>query len=303
MNRPQASLYTREVSYNDGGIVYLPTNSKYTTLWIDALEMRAADEVPLVDAVYRASSRTLTAASAEGVIYGREVVDNLDSAILTGLLTLHTADTAVGAYLSCQGTLIVVGALNDNSGGVLDKVNDTVGTLSYTDTAANTLSRVNLSNAVLDEDSVLGTNNGTVAVAKAGKVTYLVTAVNHVSGKAGLVALVLELSFGNTAGAVTSNVSNLLYNVCRLNTEDGSNLLCGIVTAGNTKVGSLGSLFSKSFSVAVTAGEAAGAAVGAGQTLTDSYSSLVLLYRKEYSGKGEQSCAEYCNTEKKKHGE
>ena len=77
--------------------------------------MRAADEVTLVDAVYRASSRTLTTAGAEGVIDGREVVDNLDSAIRTSLLTLHTADTTVGAYLSCQGTLIVVGALNDNS--------------------------------------------------------------------------------------------------------------------------------------------------------------------------------------------
>ena len=266
-------------------------------------EVRAADEVALVDAVYRASSRTLTAAGAEVVIYGREVVDNLDSTILTSLLTLHTADTAVGAYLSCQGTLIVVGALNDNSGGVLDKVDNAVGALSYTDTAADTLSRVNLSNAVLDEDSVLGTSNSTVAVAKAGKVTYLVTAVNHVGGKAGLVALVLELSVGNTAGAVTSNVSNLLYNVCRLNAEDSGDLLGGIVTAGNTEVSSLGSLFCKSLSVAVTTGEAAGTTVGAGQTLTDSYGSLVLFYRKEYSGKGEQSCAEYCNTEKKKHGE
>ncbi len=265
--------------------------------------MRAADEVTLVDAVYRANGCTLTAAGAEVVIYGREVVDNLDSATRTSLLTLHTADTAVGADLSCYGTLIVVRALNDNSGGVFDKVDDTVGTLSYTDTAADTLSGIDLSNAVLDGDSVLRTSHSTVAVAKTSKVTYLVTAVNHVGGKAGLVALVLELSVGNVAGAVTSNVSNLLNNVCRLNAEYSSDLLCGIVTAGNTEVGSLGNLFSKSFCVAVTAGEAAGATVSAGQTLTDSNSGFVLLYRKEYSGKGEKNCAENGNTEKKKHGE
>ena len=78
-------------------------------------EVRAADEVTLVDAVYRANGCTLTAAGTEVVIYGREVVDNLDSATRTSLLTLHTADTAVGADLSCQGALVVVRALNDNS--------------------------------------------------------------------------------------------------------------------------------------------------------------------------------------------
>ena len=182
-------------------------------------------------------------------------------------------------------------------------MNDTVGALSYTDTAADTLSRVNLSNAVLDENSVLRTSHSTVTVAKAGKVTYLVTAVNHIGGKAGLVALVLELSVGNVAGAVTSTVSNLLNNVCRLNAEDIGDLLSSIVTAGNTEVGSCGNLFCKSLCVAVTAGVAAGATVGTGQTLADSDSGLVLLYRKEYSGNGEQDSAEYCNTEKKKHGE
>ena len=265
-------------------------------------EVRSADEVALVDAMYGTNCRTLTASSTERVVDGSEVVNNLDSAALTGLLTLHTADTAVGAYLSCHSALVVVGALNYHTGSILDKVDDTVGTLSYTDATADTLSGVNSCYTVFNSDSVLRTSNRAVTVAKTSKVTRLVTAVNHVCGEAGLVALVLELSFGCVAGTVTSNVCNLLDNVCRLNAEDSGNLLSSVVTAGNTEVGGGGSLVCESLSVAVTSGVAAGTAVGTGQTLTDSYSGLVLLYRKEYCGKGEEHRAEERDTEKKKYG-
>ena len=266
-------------------------------------EVCSADEVTLVDTVHGTNRHALAASGTKVVIDGSEVVDNLDSAVRTGLLTLHTADTAVGAYLSCHSALVVVGALNYHTGSILDKVDDTVGTLSYTNATADTLSGVNSCHAVFNGDSVLGTSNCTVAVAKTSVVTHLVTAVNHICGEAGLVSLVLELSFGRVAGTVAGNVCNLLNNVCRLNAEDSCDLLSGVVAAGNTKVGGIGSLVSEGLSIAVTAGVAAGATIGAGQTLTDSDSGLILLYRKEYCGKGEEQCAEERNAEKKKHGE
>ena len=265
--------------------------------------MCSADEVTLVDAVHGTNRYALATAGAEAVIDGSEVVNNLDSAVGTGLLTLHTADTAVGAYLSCHSALIVVGALNYHTGGILDKMDNTVGALSYTDAAADTLSGVNSCYTVLHGDSILRTSHSAVAVAKTSKVTSLVTAVNHVSGKAGLLTLVLKLSFSGVAGAVAGNVCNLLNNVCRLNAENSGDLLSGSVATGHTEVGSRGGLVSESLGVAVASGEATSAAVCTGEALTDSHSGLILLHRKEYCGEGEKHCAEERNTEKKKYGE
>ena len=265
--------------------------------------MRSADEVTLVDAMHGTNCRTLTASGAEGVVDGSEVIDNLDSTVRTGLLTLHTADTAVGAELSCHGALVVVGAFDYHTGGILDKVDNAVGTLSYADATADTLSGVNSCYTVLHGDSILGTSHSTVAVAETRVVTYLVTAVNHVCGETGLVSLVLELSVGHVAGAVARNVSDLLDNVCRLNAEDSGDLLSGRVATGHAEVGGLGSLVGESLGIAVTAGEATRTAVCTGEALTDSYSGLILLHRKEYCGEGEKYCAEERNTEKKKHGE
>ena len=269
----------------------------------DILEVCSADEVTLVDAMHGTNRYALAASGAETVINGSEVVDNLDSAIGTCLLTLHTADTAVGAELSCHSALIVIGALDYHAGGILDKVDNTVGTLSYADAAADTLSGVNFCHTVLHGDSILGTSHSTVAVAETRVVTYLVTAVNHVCGETGLVSLVLELSVGHVAGAVARNVSDLLDNVCRLDAEDSGDLLSGRVATGHAEVGGLGSLIGESLGVAVASGETARTAVCTGEALTDSYSGLILLHRKEYCGEGEKYCAEERNTEKKKHGE
>ena len=136
-------------------------------------EVCSADEVTLVDAMHRTNRYALATAGAEAVINGSKVVDNLDSAIGTSLLTLHTADTAVGAELSCHSALIVVGAFNYHTGGILDKVDNTVGTLSYADATADTLSGVNSCHTVLHGDSILGTSHSTVAVAETRVVTYL----------------------------------------------------------------------------------------------------------------------------------
>ena len=265
--------------------------------------MSTANEATLVNTVYRADSHTLAAAGAERVIDGGEVILNGNSAVRTGLLTLHTTDTAVGAVLTYSRALIVVGALNNNTGGVIDEVNDTVGTLSYTDAAADTLLGVNSCHTVFNGDSILRTSHSTVTVAKTSKVTYSVAAVRHVGGKTGLVTLEVKLLVYHVAGAVAGNESNLLDNILSLNAENCRDLLSGAVTAGNAVVGLGRGLVSQRLSIGVTAGEAAGAAVGAGQTLTDSYGGFILLYREEYSGKGEEHRTEKSDTYKKKHGE
>jgi len=112
--------------------------------------VRSANKVSFVDAVHGADLDARAAAGAERVVDGREIVDNGYCSVRTGLLTLHAADTAVCAIFSYRRALIVVRALDHDALGVVDKVDDTVGALSHTDAAADTLSRVNVGDAVLN---------------------------------------------------------------------------------------------------------------------------------------------------------
>ena len=78
---------------------------------LSILKVCSADEVPLVDAMHGANLSASAAAGAERVVYGSEVSVHGDCAVRTGLLTLHTADTAVGAILAHVSTLVVVRTL------------------------------------------------------------------------------------------------------------------------------------------------------------------------------------------------
>ena len=260
-------------------------------------EVSSANEVAFVDTVDGANLYARAATGAEGVIDGSKVVLNGDSTLRTGLLTLHTTDTTVGAVLTCESTLILVGALHNHAGGVVDKVDDTVGTLAYADAAADTLAGVNVSYAVFNGDSVLRTNSCAVAVAEAGVGAVLVTAVCHVCGETGLVALIVALSGCSLASTVAGYESNLLDNVFSLNAEDGSDTLCGRVTAGHAEVGLVGGLFSESLCIAVTSGVAASATVSAGESVTDSNEFLILFDTKEVIGNGKKYSAKERNTE------
>ena len=243
--------------------------------------MRSADEAALVDTVYGTNLNTSAAACAKRVVDGCKIVLDGDSAVGTGLLTLHTADTAILTVLAHVCALVVIGALNNNALGVVDKVDNAVRTVSHTDTAADTLLGVNTSNAVLDFDSVLRANDHTVAVAKTSVGAKTVATVCHISGKTGLVTVIAISLLNDIAGAVAGNVCNLLYNVGRLNSEDSRNFLSGTVTAGNTEVGRGRSTVSESLGVAVTARVATSTAVCTGKAVTDSNRPLVLLHCEE----------------------
>ena len=159
-------------------------------------------------------------------------------------------------------------------------MNDAVGTLSYTDSATDTLSGVDSCYTILDGYCILGTNLHAVAVSKTSIVAESIAAICHICGETGLVTLILEFLFYYIASAVTSNVSNLFNYVYRLNTKDGGDFSCGTVTAGDTEVGLVGRLVRQGLGIAVTSGISARATVCAGKTVTDSYCSFVFLDRK-----------------------
>ena len=260
--------------------------------------MRSADEATLVDAMHGTSLNARAAACAKVVVDGSEVILNGDCAVGTGLLALHTADTAVLTVLTYVSALIIVGAFNDNAYGIVEKMDNAVGTLTNADATADTLLGINARYAVLDSDSVLGADSRAVTVSKTGEGAELVSTVRHISGKAGLNALIFVLLLVDAAGTVAGYESNLFYNVLCLNAEDLRDLLRGAVAARNAEVRFVCCLVGKRLCIAVAARIAAGAAVCAGKTVANGNCRFVLLNGKEDVCKYKYNRANYAYAEK-----
>ena len=94
-------------------------------------------------------SCTLATACAETVINGRKVVYDLDSAALTGLFTLLTANAGIGAFLSCRRALFLVIAGYEHALNICHKIDDLLRAGANTNSAADTLTGVDMRDAVL----------------------------------------------------------------------------------------------------------------------------------------------------------
>ena len=250
--------------------------------------MSAADEVTEVYTLYGTNIVTSATACTLAVIYGSKIVLNLDSTLGTGLLTLHTADTAVGACLTGYSTLVVAGALYNNANSILNEVDNVVGTSLLAEAAADTLLGVDLCDTLflIDSNRISGTNVHTVTVAKAGIGALTVTGVVHISSKTGVNAVVNELSLLGLAGAVAGYVSNLLNNVTGSKTHDLTDLLSNTVATGNTEAGVVALTLTESLCISVTAGVTASTAVCTGEAVTNGNNLFILLYSEEGSSYG-----------------
>ena len=248
--------------------------------------MCAADEVALVDTMNGANLGAFAAAGTLVVVDNGKVVNDLDSTVGAGLLALAAGDTAVLAALADCRALIVIRALYNDALGILDKMNDAIGALACAHTASDTFGGIDLGNAVINSDSVLGTDSYAIAVTKAGVSTELITRIAEVSNATALNAVVDVSALGSLTVAVAGNVSNLLYNVLRLNAEDGSDLLRALVSAGNAEVGGSSLTLCKSLGISIAARVAASTAVSTGEGVTDSEEFLFLLDAEELIGNG-----------------
>ena len=223
-----------------------------------------------------------------GVIYNGEIVLNLDCAVRTGLLTLHTADTTNRADLVGNSTLIVAGALNYNARALAYDMNNAVGTGLSAKATADTLSGIDISDTGLgiDNDSVLRTNSNTVTVAKTSEGTSTVTCIIKLCSLTGLYTVVNVLSLFGLASTVTSNVSNLSINVTCCKAYDLSDLSSNFCTAGDTEAGVVGLALTESLSIAVASGITARTAVCTGKAVTNCNNLLIFLNCEEGSSKG-----------------
>ena len=256
--------------------------------------MSAADKVAEVNAFNRANVVTLSATGAFLVINGGKIVLHLDSTVRTGLLTLAAAYTAIQTYLAHLRASVVAGAFNDYGRGIVNKMNNIVWTLLSAKAAADTLLRIDLryTTLLVYGDSVSRTNPDTVAVSKAGKGAESVTGVIHISSSAGLYTLVAIFTLLGSAGAVAGNVGYLLHHVTGGKAHNFTDLTGNAVATGNTQRRIIGGAVTQRLRIAVTAGEAACAAVRAGQAVADHTDPLILFDTKENGGKSQKHSAQ-----------
>ena len=259
--------------------------------------MRAAYEAALVDAVDGTSLGTSTAAGAKGIVDHSQIILYRDRPLGTSLLTLHTADTAVGACLTCNSALVMAGALNNDSAGLGEHVDNALRTGLSTEATTDTSNGINLGNAVLgiDVNSILGTNLHTVAVAETSEGTLGVTGEGKLNCLTGLNSVVNVLSVLCLALTVTTNEGNLLNNVACSETHNLCNLSSYVSATGSTEAGVIGLTLRESSGIAVTAGEATSTTVRTGKAITNCSSALINLNSEEASGKGKNDCTYKCN--------
>ena len=183
-----------------------------------------------------------TAVDAFFIINASKVVFNLDCTLGTIFLTFHTSYTAVGANLAHLGAFVVAGAFNNNAGGVVDKVDNMIGTGFGAKSAADTFSGVDFGNSLFLADGygITGTYIYAIAVAEAGEGTVAVTRKGHICRYAGFNSVINVLSFRGKTGAVAGYVGNLLYNVTCCKTHNFTDTAGDTVAAGDTKAGVIG---------------------------------------------------------------
>ena len=139
--------------------------------------MCSANKVAFVNAMHGASLYAFAASGAERIVDGCQIFRDLNSAVGASLLTLHTANASIGTIFTGLCTLIVIRALNHHARCIVDKMNDRVGTSACANAATNALTGVDVCNAILNGNCILGAHCRAVAVTEASVGAELITAI------------------------------------------------------------------------------------------------------------------------------
>ena len=222
--------------------------------------------------------------------HGKIILDS-DSIRGAFALALHTADAAGFTYLVDRSALITAGAGNLNVLIVGNEPYDLLGAGIDTRAAADALFAVNLGNAVNDAHCAELAGVGTVTQADAGEAAVHIALAAEQHGRlAVLGSLVVEALNGVTLAAGAGHECDHFNSVAGGNTHDLADLSSRLRACRNALV--YGSFtFGNRSGIAVTAGEAAAAAVGAGKALADS-GLLGVYFDVEYLGRKRKDSAE-----------
>ena len=226
-----------------------------------------------------------TALCTKGIIYNREVIFDLNRARGAILFTLFAADAGVRAFSASGRALFLITAGNEKIFLICHKSYKMLRAGSGTNTATDAKPSIDMSNTVLQANSVLRTSLYAIAKANATEVALSVSAVHGFCRAAAADTDVIHLIYGMIAVAVAMDNGNLLDNVLSFLPENIGDLLCHCIRSGNTKICFYRIILSKSLCVSVTPRVTASAAICSGQALTYIRKTFILGDRKEFRGK------------------
>lgn len=208
----------------------------------------------------------VAATNALGLIHISHKVFDVNGVMLTGLLTLHTANTANLALLTYLGALVV--ALAAYNGFLMIQrcqINNALRASVNANFAGLATQGVYFGNtAVIDVNGIIRAGVDAVSVTKAAVGTGFAAGIQLRCGFAGKNTCVIHHLFCIFMSAVTKNNGSLRYTFSSRNTQDFGNAVNGILSTRGAEGAVGASAFGKGRCVTGAAGEAAGTAVGAG---------------------------------------
>ena len=213
-------------------------------------------------------------------INGGQIVDNLSRAIGTGALALFAADTAGLADLTGVCTLVTAGAAYISSRRGRNDIDQMIGALLGAQATADAKSTVNHRDAFYDRDRAIGADRNTIAIAQTAVAAASAALVKGVAGNTGFRALIIHNISRNVLIAGAFDHSDLGNNAFAGNAHDLTDLLGGGSSAGDTQIGF--GTGNNSRRIGVTAGIAAGAAVGTRKLCADLGHALIRLDSEKF---------------------
>ena len=226
-----------------------------------------------------------SAFGTERIIDVSKIILNLNSARGTVLFALLTTDAGVRAFRASNRSFFFIIAGHEHVFLVGHKSYKTLRAGTGTNSASDANSGVDVSNTVLQADSVLGASGKAIAKAHTTKTAFSFSAVHRFSRLAAAYSNVVHLVYCMSAVAIAMYNGNLLDNVLGFLTKYFRNLLCNGIRTGNTEVRFNRIIIGKSLCIAVASGVSASATVSAGQTFTNIIKFFVLRNGKELCGK------------------
>ena len=231
-----------------------------------------------------------------------EVLDR-DGSFRTDLCTFHTADTAGLALFPCLCAFVVVFTKYGGFCGVkreqLNKMSRTGFDAHFARTA---VVGIYSCNTVADKDCIILTNLDAVAEADTAVNAVFRSAEKLRCHFARMNAAVFKLFLDIAAVTLTHDGGNHRRDGACLLAHDGGNGLCNVISAGGTAVAFIRFALGKGGGIAVTAREAACAAVGTGETLSDFDCLFVNGNGKNYRSDGKAQAEYQTDTGNKQGG-
>ena len=232
----------------------------------------------LFDSVYGTTLHAGTASHTFSIVDYRQIILDGNGILRAEFFALLASDTRVCTDGTGVGTLVAVVTHHGDIGLFGHHADDVLGANGGAHAATQTKGSVDVSDAVLHADGLGGADQRAITKAETAETAGIGTVGNALVGG--------FLGCGFTV-SIAVDKGNHMANGLRLDTDDVTDLLGGVVAAGNAEIGG-GVAAPQRGRVVVTALEAAGTAVDAGQGITDLFYFFVLFHTEQGNDQCEQ---------------